>query len=83
MSANDNNKKSTANEVRILADAIFNKCSAISGQSERVMIVRLLGELGGIVTRAEYMPASRSKASNNLLARAVVRARETVRSQMA
>lgn len=83
MSANDNNKKSTANEVRILADAIFNKCSAISGQSDRATIVRLLGELGGIVTRAERTPASRSKDKNELLACAIVRARETVRSQMA
>ena len=83
MSANDNNKKSTANEVRILADAIFNKCSAISGQSDRATILRLVRELGGIVTRAERTPASRSKASNDLLARAIVCAWETVRSQMA
>ena len=83
MSANDNNKKSTANEVRILADAIYNKCSAIGGQSDRGVVLRLVKELGGIVTRAERTPASKSKDKNDLLARAIVRARETVRSQMA
>lgn len=83
MSENDNNKKSTANEVRILADAIFNKCSAISGQSDRATVLRLVKELGEIVTRAERAPASPSKDKNELLARAIARARETVRSQMA
>jgi hypothetical protein len=81
--ANDNNKKATAAEVTRLADAIFNKCSAISGQSDRETIVRLLGELGGIVNRAKACPRSRSKDANELLARVIVRARETVRHQLA
>jgi len=81
--SNDNNKKSTAHEVTLLADAIFNKISAISGQADRATILRLVKELGGIVTRAENTPACKSKDKNELLARAIIRARETVRAQMA
>ena len=81
--ANDNNKAATAKETTGLADAIFNKCSAISGTAERLTIVRLLGELGGLVTRAENTPASRSKDANALLAKAVTRATETTRAQCA
>ena len=81
--ANDNSKAASAKETTGIADAIFNKCSAISGTADRDTVLRLLRELGGVVGRAESLTASRSKDANTLLARAIVRARETVRSQMA
>lgn len=81
--ANDNGKAATARETTRIADAIFNKCSAISGTADRVTALRLLAELGNIVTRAESLTRSRSVEANALLARAVVRARETVRAQLA
>jgi hypothetical protein len=81
--ANDNNKAATAKEVTGLADAIFNKCSAISGTAERSTVVRLLNELGALVTRAENTRNSRSKDANALLVKAVARAAETTRAQCA
>lgn len=48
---NDNGKSSTAKEVTSLADAIFNKCSAIGG-SPADGVDRLFGELGGLLARA-------------------------------
>ena len=81
--ANDNNKAATSKEVTGLADAIFNKINAIAGTAERLTIVRLLLELGMLVTRAENTPPSRSKDANALLVKAVARAAETKRKQCA
>lgn len=80
---NDNSKKATAQEITRLADAIFNKISAISGTADRETQVRLMGELGGIVTRAQNAGACRSRDANALLAKAVARARETTRRMCA
>jgi len=76
MKMNDNGKASTAKEVTSLADAIFNKCSAIQG-AHASDVDRLFGELGRLIERADNMPASRSVAANGLLAKAKTKAHET------
>ena len=79
--SNDNNTKSTAKEVTNLADAIFNKIHAIGTQTREGNLT-LLGELGGLLERAERTPNSRSREANDLLAKAVRRAKETTRHAM-
>jgi hypothetical protein len=73
--ANDNGKASTASEVTRLADAIFNKVSAIRG-AHASDEDRLFGELAGLITRAGSTPKSRSKDANALLANAIDRAHD-------